>query len=132
MTTTIKAPHPAHKVTTLLPNPEFGDSRASQSTLILKRTMTGRKITYAKPSDFYTLTLPFQLTRQKALELEALLNAYQSAPLHITLYDGSTWEARLVNEPVSRTATEKIATNNTRTGDELVEVTLTFSAKKLT
>jgi hypothetical protein len=64
------------------------------------------------------------------LELEAFLNAYQSAPIFIELYDGSEWEAQLINEPVTRAATARLG-DNTLTGKELVEVTLTLSATRL-
>lgn len=130
MSTTFRAPWPNYKVTSILPNPEFGDSRASESTIIIKRTMTGRKLTYNQPSDRYTLTLPFQLTRMKSLELEAFLNAYQSAPIFVELYDGSQWEAKVVDIPINRRATERIGTS-TLTGKELVDVTLILSAKRL-
>ena len=92
--------------------------------------MTGRKVTYVKPSERYVLTLPFQLTRMKSLELEAFLNAYQSAPIYIKLYDGSEWEGQLVGAPVQRQATGRIG-NSTLVGKELIETTLTLSAKRL-
>jgi hypothetical protein len=130
MTTTLRAPWPNYKVTSILPSPEFGDGRAAESTIVIKRTMTGRKLTYVKPSDRYLLTLPFQLTRMKALEVEAFLKSYQAAPIFLELYDGSQWEAKLVNQPVSRVATERIGTS-TISGKELIELTLTFSAKRL-
>ena len=130
MSTILRAPWPNYKVTSILPNPQFGDTRASESTITIKRTMTGRKVTYIKPSERYVLTLPFQLTRMKSLEVEAFLQSYQSAPIFIELYDGSQWEALLVDAPVSRQATERIGTNPL-VGKELITLTLTFSAKRL-
>jgi hypothetical protein len=93
--------------------------------------MTGRAVTYAKQSDRYTLTLPFRLTRMKALELQAFLASYQAASWRVTLYDGSNWEAQLAGEegPVF-TAVERIGSNSL-TGKEAVTVTLTLSAKRL-
>lgn len=131
MATTLRAPWPNYKVTSILPNVQFDDSRRSESTIVIKRTMTGRKVTYTQPSDRYTLTLPFQLTRMKALELEAFIKSYQSASWFVELYDGSQWEAKLVGEPVNRTATERINADHGLTGKELVEVTLTLSATRL-
>jgi len=131
MATTLRAPWPNYKVTSILPNPQFADTRATEGTVIIKRTMTGKVITYKRPSDRFTLKLPFQLTRMKALELEAFLNSYQSASIFIELgYDGSQWEAKLVQQPVIRRAIERIGESST-IGKELVEVTLTFSAKRL-
>lgn len=130
MSTILRAPWPNYKVTSILPNPQFQDGRAPESSIIIKRTMTGRKLTYVRPSDRFTLTLPFQLTRMKALEVEAFLKAYQAAPIFIELYDGTQWEAKLIDQPVSRRATERIG-DSTLIGKELIELTLTFSAKRL-
>lgn len=130
MSTTIRAPWPNYKVTTILPNPEFGDTRSSESTVTIKRTMTGRKLTYIQPSNRYTLVLTFQLTRMKALELEEFLRSYRSAPIFLELYDGSQWEAKLIQQPVERRATERIG-DSTLIGKELIETTLTLSAKRL-
>lgn len=130
MSTIIRAPWPNPTVTSILPNPQFDDSRATESSIIIKRTMTGRKLTYVRPSERYTLRLPFQLTRMKALELEAVLKAHHADPILLELYDGSKWEAKLVNQPVSRVASERIGTSPI-VGRELIELTLTFSAKRL-
>lgn len=130
MATTLRAPWPNYKVTSILPNPQFDDARSVESTITIKRTMTGKKYTYIQPSERYTLTLPFQLTRMKSLELEAFLKVYQAAPIFMELYDGSQWEAKLVNEPVTRRATDRIG-ESSLVGRELVEVTLTLSAKRL-
>lgn len=130
MATTLRAPWPNYKVTSVLPNPEFGDSRATESTITVKRTMTGRKVTYVQPSDQYTLTLPFLLTRMKSLEVEAFIKAYQSAPIYVKLYDGTEWEGKLVSAPIAREATERIGTNPL-VGKELIDLTLVFSAKRL-
>lgn len=130
MSTILRAPWPNYKVTSILPNPEFGDSRSSESTITIKRTITGRVVTYVKPSGRQTLTLPFQLTRMKSLELEAFIKAYQSAPIYVKLYDGSEWEGKLAGAPVSRQATARIG-DNILIGKELIELTLVFSANRL-
>jgi len=129
--TELRAPYPNHKVTTILPKPLFGDSRRSEATVTVKRTKTGGKFVYKDSSDRYTLTLPFRLTRMKSLELENFLRSYQSAHIHLTLYDGSTWDCQLVGQPVSRAAVSRYS-DDPNTGKESVEVTLTFSAKRLT
>lgn len=130
MATEIQGPYPNPKVTIILPNPQFDDARASESTMQIKRTMTGRVITYVQSSNRVTLQLPFLLSRMKSLELEAFVNSYQSASWKLTLYDGSIWEAQLVGQPVVRSATGR-AGSSTATGKESVEVTLTLSAKRL-
>ncbi|MHC4324351.1 MAG: hypothetical protein ACYSUX_08770 [Planctomycetota bacterium] len=56
--------------------------------------------------------------------------SYQAAPIWVELYDGSQWEAKLVQQPVIRKATERIG-DSTLIGKELIDVTLTLSAKRL-
>lgn len=131
MSTILRAPWPNYKVTSVLPNPKFGDVRSSQSTLTVKRTMTGRVVTYIQPSDRETLVLPFELTRAKSLEVEAFINAYQSTTWFLELQDeGSQWEVQLVGDPLTREATD-VVSEDSRTGRELVLLTLTLSAKRL-
>lgn len=130
MTTKIQAPYPNHKVTTELPDPDFNDSRTPESTVQIKRTMTGRVITHPKTSTRQTLTLPIIMTRMKSLELEAFIQSYQAAHWHVTLYDGSQWDAQLVGQPVVRVATDRQG-SRVDTGKEMVEVTLRLSAVRL-
>ena len=130
MSTIMRAPWPSPTVTSILPNPQFEDARATESTIIIKRTMTGRKLTYVRPTDRQLLRLPFQLTRMKALELEAFLKVHQGDAIFLELYDGSQWEAKLIQQPVQRVARERIGTS-TLVGKELIELTLTFSATRL-
>lgn len=131
MATTIRAPFSAPKVTVVLPNPLFDDSRASESKVQVKHTMTGRAVTYVQQSDRFAITLPFRLTRMKALELQAFLAAYQGAEWRLTLYDGSQWRAQLAGgEGPVFTAEDRIG-SSTLTGKEAVTVTLTISAKRL-
>jgi hypothetical protein len=78
------------------------------------------------------LKLSFLLTRQKSLEVEALLRTYQSGKFWIQLHDGTTWAVELTGRPVIRTAVGRQTTNRSDTGGEAIEVTLTFSGLKLT
>lgn len=128
--TELKAPYPNHKVTMLLPKPQFSDTRASENRVTIKRTMKGEKWSYVDTSDRTVLTLPFFVTRMKAIEIERFFDVYKAAPIFIELYDGTTWNGTLVGQPVSRTTTDRIG-ETTLTGGETVEVTLTFSAEQL-
>lgn len=131
MSTLIAAPYPTPAVTTVLPPAEFLDGRASEAEIQIKRTMTGEVWTYAKSSDKETINLQFKLTRMKDLELAAFIQIFQSAKWKLTLHDGSTWVAELVGDPIRRVASERLDKNNLKTGNELIIVTLTFSATRL-
>ena len=131
MSTLIRVPYGRPQVTSVWPDPEFDDSRASESDVQIKRTMTGRSIVYKKTSDRQTLRLRFLVSRMKDLEIQQLLNAFHATEWQIDLYDGSVWQAKLVGEPVRRTAVGKRDANNTGTGNEDYELFMTFSAKKI-
>jgi len=131
MSTFFAAPYPTIKVTSVLPDAEFGDGRKSESSVDIKRTMIGRVITYIKTSAKQTLTLTFQLTRMKDLELDQFIQSFHTTEWQLTLHDGSIWRAKLVGEPIKREAFGRVDFNNDTTGNEELEVTLTFSAEKL-
>lgn len=132
MSVKFSVPFPKMKVETTFPDPQFTDARATQSTGIVKRTMTGDIYTYGTASTKVTLKYRFLLTRQKDLELDQLIRVYHAAHWKIVDHRGDVWDAQLIGRPVSRKATGKIATGNTRTGDEEIDVTLIFSAEKIT
>lgn len=133
MSTIISAPYPNDKVTTVLPSAEFTDSRAARDGVTVKRSMLGRTITYVSTTDRETLNLPLRLTRMKALELEAFIQSYRSATWRIKMYDNTTWEAKLLGRDVVRNAIDRLGgASASLTGSELVNLTLQFSAKKLT
>ena len=122
----LSAPHPANTVTVVLPSPEFGDGRAAQQSVQVRRSMLGRVITYVKSSDRYTLTLPFQLTRQKSLELENFVRIYYRATWQVILHDDTKWSAKLVGGGLTKSAVDRIYT-----GNELVTATLELSATRI-
>lgn len=129
--TELRAPYPNHKVTTILPKPRFTDSRKTEARVTVKRTKDGTKTVYRDSSDRIEITLPFLLTRMKQIELERFLLVYQGADIRIDLYDGSQWAGKLTGRQVGRTFVDRKNDDYATTGKELVEVTLTFSAIRL-
>lgn len=99
MTTIIAAPAPLTRVTCVLPSAKFEDSHALSNKVDVKRSMLGRVITYVKSSPNRTLKLPFELTRAKALELQAFITIYYRAEWIITLHDNTMWRGRLLSNP---------------------------------
>jgi hypothetical protein len=128
----IRAPYPKNKVTTLLPIPQWMDSQTPLADFQLKRTREGRSITHPRLVNDRELKLRFLLTRQKSLELEELFNVYQSGQFWIELHDATKWLVNLVGQPIIRTAVGRQTDSRTDTGEEAIEVTLTFSGLKLT
>lgn len=132
MATFIQAPHPQLKSAIELPDADFGNGRASEATVQIKRTMLGRIITYPKSSDRQTLRLTFLLTRKKDLQLIDFLLVYQSAELRLELHNDTIWAAKLAGREVPKTGVGAHDNDNQLTGDETVRVTLVFSAVELT
>ena len=130
--TIIRAPWPGVKTTSLLPPAQWLDSQTPEANFQIKRTRMGRVITHPRTTVGRTLRLRWRLTRQKALELQAFMRAYQSATWWLQLYDGSTWSADLIDAPIAAVAIGRQTINRADTGKDVIDVTLTFTATKLT
>lgn len=97
---TLQAPYPALECTTLLPNPDFGDSENSTNSVDLKRAMDGTVYTYVRRTgNRQRLLFSFRLTRNKALELRAFIQAYYAQRIKMTDHEGREWLGNLVNNP---------------------------------
>ena len=132
MSVAISAPYPKSKVTTILPDPQFGNTRKSESSIQLKRTMTGRVVSYIRSSDKEELQFTFIMTRQKDFELLEFVRVYNAADWKLIDHNGKEWKVQLVGEPIRRTAAGRSSSSNTSsTGGETRQVTLTFSAEAL-
>lgn len=131
MTVAISAPFPAMKVTSILPDPDFGNIRATQSTIQFKRTMSNNVWTYAKPNDKETSSLTFNLTRQKDLEFGEFLRIYHTATWKLIDHNGKAWKVQLVGEPIRRVARGRVGATSSTTGGEAIILTINFSAEAL-
>ena len=125
MSTLLKAPHPNHKVTTTLPNPQILDAYEPEHKVFVKRGMTGKTTTYVASTARQTLRLGFLLTRSKFIELQNFVTIYRSAEWQITLYDNSKWVGRLTGNVLSSSGT----TGKSSKG-EFVTVQMEFSGIK--
>jgi hypothetical protein len=88
--------------------------------------MLGRVVTYVRSNPRHTLELPFRLTRQKSLELEAFIRIYYRADWLVVLHNNTEWVGKLVGGTFGRTAVTRIGT-----GQELIETTLVISARRI-
>lgn len=129
MPTYLQAPYPTCKVTTVLPNAKFGDSRAPEQSVLTQRSMRGNLFTTVKNSPRHKRLLPFELSRMKALELQEFVRAYYGAKWKVTLHDGSVWVATLLNQAPLVFTTEERAGG--WPGGEMVAVELELSCEPL-
>lgn len=131
-TITVSAPYPKTKVTMILPAPNFGNIRASQSSIQMKRSMTGEVWTYIRPNDADVIELTFSLSRQKDLELGEFVRVYHTATWKITDHNGNNWKCQLVGEPIKRIARARNNATSSSTGGEVINVRLKFSVEAIT
>jgi len=96
----LKAPYPGLVTTTLLPSPQWGDSKGLTATVISQRSMNGTGYTYVKSRDGRKKLLwRFEIARNKALELREFLNSYQGKLIQVIDHDGDTWLGYFRNNP---------------------------------
>lgn len=96
----LAAPHPTIQTITLLPNPEFSDSEGLTAEVLQHRSMVGTLYTYVKAKNTKKrLLFRFQLTRQKALELRAFIQAYYKSKIRVTDHNNISWIVYLMNNP---------------------------------
>lgn len=124
----ISAPHPASKVTIVLPSPKFSDSKGKEQSVSVKRTITGGTVTYVKSSDRYRLALRLELTKMKAIELQRFIRIYYRAELLLTMHDGTRWAGKLINNPFDN---RSIGRAGGLPGGEMIEVTIEVSATQV-
>lgn len=97
---TLQAPHPALEATTLLPNPEFGDGENLTDEVAVKRAMDGTVYTYVKTkAQRRKLEWTFRLTRNKALELRAFIQAYYASKIRVTDHNDRVWVGYFTDNP---------------------------------
>ncbi len=90
----------AFQTTTVLPNPRWNDSENPTVEIITKRAMQGTLYTYAKTkNERRKLSMSFDLTRQKALELRAFIRAYYQSKIRLTDHIGQVWVVNFTSNP---------------------------------
>jgi hypothetical protein len=129
MTMKLEAPYPSLTTTTILPNPDFGNSKALTSTLMSKRATDGTQYTYIKRSERKKLLFPLTLTRPKALELRAFFNVFSADRIRLTDHDDNVWIGHFTSNPVDFTTDRKAGPSCGTVKGESVSVTLEFEGE---
>lgn len=116
-----EAPYPSYNVTTILPNPELGDSEGLTASINKIYTMTGILFTYKKSkANKRKLLFNLEISRQKSLELEAFIELYFKEKIRLTDHMDQIWLGYLMNNPF-----ESVSTT-----DEWQQITLEFEGIK--
>lgn len=124
---TLRAPYPSIQVTTLLPSPTFGDSRALTATVSSMRAMDGTLYTNVKTrSGRKRFQWDFEISRHKAIELRAFINSYYGHCIQATDHNGESWVGYLKNNPFEFVGGGRAAG---WPGDETMSITIEFEEK---
>jgi hypothetical protein len=123
----LQAPMPTLTTTSELPNPKFDDSVAGRTKVDIKYSMNGTKRSFVQSNDRGKLQFTFLLSRMKALELRAFVQAYYRAQLRITTHRGEVWHVYFAANPFEFTSDAKAGG---WPGDESTSVTLVFEGTR--
>lgn len=94
----MQAPHTLIQTTCIFPNPQLGDTLASQDQMQMRMAMDGSLYTFVKTNDRISLVLTFDLVKAKAIELREFYRAYSDQPIRLTLWDNSLWIVYFTND----------------------------------
>lgn len=124
----LQAPHSAPVATTLLPNPQWGDGENLTDEVMVKRAMDGTLYTYVKTKNGRRrLEWAFRLTRNKALELRAFIQAYYAAKIRVTDHNERVWVGWFTNNPFEFDTSDRAAPALApMPRGEFVEITIEF------
>jgi hypothetical protein len=96
----LEAPYPNIQTTTLLPSPNWGDSIEPVAIVKALRAMDGTLYTYVKSKDQRKKhSWEFNISRDKALELEAFIRSYTSSKIKIVDHDNTIFIGYLQTNP---------------------------------
>ena len=124
----LKAPYPGVVTTTLLPVPQWGDSKALTATVISSRGMDGTLYTYVKSRNGRKkFQWHFEISRNKALELREFLASYHGKLIQVIDHDGDTWIGYLRNNPFEFMGSGRAG--DFWTGGETMSVQLEFEQR---
>lgn len=99
MSVKLQAPYPGIEVSSILPSPEFSDTKGQKHAITIHRSMDGTTRTYVKSNNRFGLRMNFILTRAKSLEVREFINLYNSQHILLTTHRGEKWDVLLVNNP---------------------------------
>jgi hypothetical protein len=124
----LKAPYPGVTMTTLLPSPKWGDSKALASTVKSLRAIDGTLYTYVQSrAGRKRFQWEFEIARNKALELREFLNAYQASLIQVIDHHGDIWLGYFRSNPFELMGAGRAGPS--WPGGETMSITLEFEQR---
>jgi len=106
----LQGPYPLLQTTTVLPDPQFSDQESIADTIVQKRAMDGTRYVYVKRrAHRRKLHWTFSLTRNKALELRAFIQAYFASRVRVIDHNRQVWVGNFTNDPFEYDTPERAA-----------------------
>jgi len=124
----LQAPYPLLAVTSIMPNPQFNDSRALPVAMKARYMIDGTRFTYVQTSNDQKLHFTWLLTRGKAEEFKQFVIAFMGYQILITTHLGEVWLGYIMDNPFEEVSAQP-ALGVMR---ETVNVTLVFRGKLIT
>lgn len=124
----LQAPLPSLTTTVVLPSPKDGDSQAPAQSINVKQSMNGTLYSYVKSNARSKLQYSLTLSRMKALELRAFIQAYYRAQIRLTNHEGEVWDVYLTVNPFEFSSLSR----SSDPGNATVEITLQLEGTLVT
>lgn len=124
----LQAPVPSLTTTVLLPNPQFGDGETPTHSVAMKQSMNGTLYAYVKSNARSKLQYNLTLSRMKALELRAFIQAYYRAKVRLTNHKGEVWDVYFTINPFEFTSKDR----SSDPGNSTMEISLEFEGTLVT
>lgn len=101
----LQAPWDLIQTTTMLPNPQIGNTKELAIETTIRNSTNGELYSYNKTNDRVKLVWDFNLRRGKAEELKMFLQSYFGIEWRVTDWNDTPYRVYLVNNPLDLTFT---------------------------
>jgi hypothetical protein len=128
MSLILQAPYPAITTTSLFPSPIFGDGEIPKHSIDIKQSINGTLYSYVKSNARSQLQYSLTLSRMKAEELRAFIQAYYRAKVQLTNHKGEVWVGNFTSNPFEFSTDGK----SSMPGGANQTITLDFEGEMLT
>ena len=97
--TILQAPFSSIQTTIRLPSPNFGDTLGLGLDMDVMNSINNNRYTYIKRKGRDKINCTIEMTKKKALELQAFINLYLMDEIRLTDYKGDVWNVKLTQNP---------------------------------
>lgn len=107
-----------------LPAPEFNDVENYGGIFTIKRSMTGKTVTYVHKLTTGKLRYEFVIGAQKRLELESYILSFNSRIHRLTNWKGELWNVFITTNPFEIVSKSRYSNGKNDSNDDIEKVTI--------